>query len=88
MMVWVGIGMFLGFGALAVKNFINRSLFFGGVSAIGSILGALSLWVSLQTSANAMFSTYDASQAAQTKVTKPAVDSADHPVIGDYDPDA
>lgn len=88
MMVWVGIGMFLGFGGLAVRNFINRSLFFGGVSAIGSILGALSLWVSLQTTANAMFSDATATQAAQTSAPKPAVDPSDQPVIGDYDPDA
>ena len=44
-MTLLWIGMFVGFGFLAVRHFVNRRFAWGAIASIGALLGAGSLVV-------------------------------------------
>jgi hypothetical protein len=51
-MTIVGLLMALVFGFLTIRNFATGRKFFGGVSALGMLLGLAVLWVEYETAGN------------------------------------
>lgn len=72
-MTIVGLLMLLVFGGLAVRHFVNGRYVWGVVAALGSLLGAGSLWADYQR----------ANRAAETAAVSRKKDGA---VFGDYKP--